>query len=253
MPTSECIEFRQSVEKILNVPSVLKHGIDFDKYLVKTEITQGDMVNTKFVVDKSLYADIAKMMYPAGFFDGMSDIETELFLRHMYNSVIKFKAMIYNYCKNEWIVLYNDIQLKLDMRVNDIFFFGRNEKEAILEHLNDTINVSGLDYVIMTSPIQFTAERVTDKLPYGTLVRWTAVLPANIMNIGVTYSYFESHAITVFDMFYGYQIMAKIQAALETEILTNHKPAKGDILITPEKAYTLNLNNGMRCLQWFEN
>lgn len=253
MPTSECIEFRQSVEKILNVPSVLKHGIDFDRYLVKTEITQGDVKNTKFVVDKSLYADIAKMMYPANFFAGMSDVETELFLSHMYNSVIKFKSMIYNYCKNEWTVLYSDIPLKLDIRISDVFFFARGEKESVLEHLDDTINVYGLDQVVIVTPIQFSAERVTDKLPYGTLVRWTAILPANIMTTNITYSYIKQHLITMFDMFYGYQIMAKIQAALESEILSNHKPVKGDILITPEKTYKLGLNNSIRCLQWFEN
>lgn len=253
MPTSECIEFRQSVEKILNVPSALKHGIDFDKYLVKTDISQGDIVNTKFVVDKSLYVDIAKMMYPANFFKGMSDVETELFLSHMYNAIIKFKAMIYNYCKNEWVTLYNDIPLKLDMRISDVFFFGRNEKESILEHLNDNINVYGLDQVVMVTPIQFSAERVTDKLPYGTLVRWMAVLPSNIMTSAITYNYINSHLISMFDMFYGYQIMAKIQAAIEVEILNNHKPVKGDILITPEKNYTFTVNPGIRTLQWTEN
>lgn len=249
----ECVEFRQSVEKLLGVPSVLKHGIDFGFYLNKTDITQGDMVNTKFTVDPRIYSDVAKMMYPADFFRGMNDAECERFVRDMYDAVVKFKSMIYNYCKNQWVVLYNDIPLKIDLRVGDIFYFGRNEKESILEHLDDPINVYGLDQVIMMTPITFIGDKVTEKIPYGTLVKWMAVLPTNIMSINITYNYFKSHLITMFDMFFGYQIMAKIHVALETEIINNHKPVKGDILVTPDRTYTFDTNSTNRSLQFIHD
>lgn len=242
---NECTTNRQYLESILSVASVLKHSIDLSEY-ISIEDRDGYKI---FSVDKKLYLDVFNLIFNKNY-NGITDSEGEIFLNSCYNAIRKFRAMIYSNCLSSWKILYNDIPLKVEMVLGDVFFFARNEREDCLQYLQSAINVYGLEHILMDTPVTFFSERISDKLPYGTSVRWMATIPMEVINKTVTFSFLNNYTITVFDLFMGYQTMTRIQAQLELELLQNYKVCPGDMLATPYDVYTLHLNPNQRSLYW---
>ena len=247
---TDCTEYRQRVEKILSAVNMIKHGIDLADYITQEEPEEGSTVKT-FVVNKNLYLDVCNLAFGSNY-AGMADSEAELFIQSCYDAVMKFRAKIYENCLSTWRIMYKDIPLKLEMTLGDNFFFSRAERESCLIQLQKVICIYGLEEILMQTPIELNPERISDKLPYGTSVRWIASLPVNILDCMLTFSYLTNHEISVFDMFYGYQLAARLQGLLELELLQNYQVSPNDLLKTPFKTYTLFVNTSQRCLYWTE-